>query len=482
MQLIYEKSVPGRRAARAPRPTVPIKGLIHPKFLRAKPAELPELPEIEVVRHFTNLSRLNFSVDTHFYPLGSCTMKYNPKACEVVSNLPGFTRVHPLWPQLRHGGQLTQGALRLLYELERLLSELTGFAEFTLQPLAGAHGELTGAMVIAAYHRDRGHKKTHVLIPDSAHGTNPASAALAGYEVVTVPSNDGGTVDLEKLKSLINAETAGMMMTNPNTLGIFEPDVKAIADMIHAVDGLMYYDGANFNAIMGRCKPGEMGFDVCHLNLHKSFATPHGGGGPGAGPVGVVEKLRPYLPISRVVKTQDGAYGLDYNQPKSIGYVAPFYGNFAVLVRAYAYCLLLGKDGFKAVSDHAVLSANYVQEKLRATFPSASKGRCTHECVLTAKGLEPHGIHAMDIAKGLIDQGIHPPTVYFPMIVPEAMMIEPTESETRETLDRFVAVMKGLAETAAKNPELLKAAPITTPVGRLDEVAAARSMKLTFES
>lgn len=481
MKLIFEKSAKGRRAARFPRPAAEEK-LIAERFLREKKAELPELPEIEVVRHFTSLSRLNFSVDTNFYPLGSCTMKYNPKACEAACSLPGFAQIHPLWPQLRHGGQLTQGALRLLYETERLLSEITGMAEFTLQPLAGAHGELTGTMLIAAYHRGRGSKKTRIIIPDSAHGTNPASAALAGYEVVAIPSNSRGTVDIVKLKQAVNSETAGMMLTNPNTLGLFEPDVKTIADIIHSVDGLMYYDGANFNAVIGRCKPAEMGFDICHLNLHKTFATPHGGGGPGAGPVGVVEKLRKYLPISRIIKNKDGMFSLDYDYPGSIGYVAPFYGNFAVIVRAYAYCLMLGKEGLRAASGHAVLNANYLLAKLRSSFPPAGNGTCMHECVLSAGRLAAEkGVRAMDIAKGLIDLGFHPPTVYFPLIVPEAMMIEPTETETRETLDEFIAAMRVLAQKALEKPEELKKAPLTTCVGRLDEVAAARKMDLVYQ-
>jgi len=481
MKLIFEKSSKGRRAASFPRLAAQEK-LIDARLLREKPADLPEMPEIEVVRHFTNISRRNFSVDTNFYPLGSCTMKYNPKACEVAAALPGFARIHPLWPQLRHGGQLTQGALRLLYEFERLLSEMTGMAEFTLQPLAGAHGELTGTMLMAAYHRDRGNRKTKIIIPDSAHGTNPASAALAGFEVVTIPSNSKGTVDLSKLAAAVNSETAGMMLTNPNTLGLFEPDVKKIAELIHTVDALMYYDGANFNAVMGRCKPAEMGFDVCHLNLHKTFATPHGGGGPGAGPVGVVEKLRKYLPISRVVKNKDGMFSLDYDYPKSIGYVAPFYGNFAVIARAYAYCLMLGREGLRAASDRAVLNANYILAKLRDCFTPVNDGNCMHECVLSAeKLLAEKGVRALDIAKGLIDLGIHPPTVYFPLIVHEAMMIEPTETETRETLDEFIAAMRELAERARANPEALKAAPVTTCVGRLDEVAAARIMDLIYE-
>jgi len=336
-------------------------------------------------------------------------------------------------------------------------------------------------MIMAAYHRDRGCAKKRMLIPDSAHGTNPASAALAGFEVVTVPSGPDGLVDLEKLKRLIGPDVAGMMMTNPNTLGLFETGVRRIADLIHAVDGLLYYDGANFNAILGRCKPADMGFDVCHLNLHKTFATPHGGGGPGAGPVGVVEKLRPFLPISRVVKTRDGTFSLDYEYPKSIGYIAPFYGNFGVLVRTYAYLLMLGREGLRSVSGHAVLNANYVQRRLQDLFPAAGPS-CLHECVLSAAPQAAAGVRALDLAKGLIDRGFHPPTVYFPLIVPEAMMIEPTETESRETLDAFIAALRELARLARENPAALKAAPVTAPVGRLDEVAAARNMDLAFSS
>lgn len=480
MKLIYEKSAPGRQAARAPRRTVPLKDYIDPRFLRSKPAELPEVPEIEVVRHFVNLSRMNYSVDTHFYPLGSCTMKYNPKACEAAAHLSGFADLHPLWPQLRHGGMLVQGALRVLYETERMLSELTGMAECSLQPMAGAHGELTGAMIIAAYHRKRGNRKTHILIPDSAHGTNPASAALAGFEVVTIPSNADGLMDAQAVKAALKPDTAGMMMTNPNTLGLFEPHVKAISGLIHSVDGLMYYDGANFNAILGRCKPAWMGFDVCHLNLHKTFASPHGGGGPGSGPVGVVEKLRPFLPISRVIKTRDGMFSLDYDQPDSIGYVAPFYGNFGVLLRTYAYLLLLGREGLRDVSDHAVLNANYTLEKLRPYFDSVTPGRCMHECVISASRQAARGVRALDISKALIDKGYHPPTMYFPMIVPEALMIEPTETETRETLDEFVAAMIEILHTIETDSASLHAAPITTPIGRVDEVAAARTLNLVF--
>ncbi|OQA25663.1 MAG: putative glycine dehydrogenase (decarboxylating) subunit 2 [Verrucomicrobia bacterium ADurb.Bin345] len=480
MKLIYEKGAPGRRAARLPDMTNEKAPAFNSKYLREKPADLPELAEVEVVRHFTELSRLNFSVDTHFYPLGSCTMKYNPKACEAAAALPGFADAHPVWPQLRGGGLLTQGALQLLYETERLLSEICGMAEFTLQPLAGAHGELTGVMLMAAYHRDRGNRKTHIIVPDSAHGTNPASAALGGYDIVTIPSDRNGAPDMAAFRKALNAETAGIMLTCPSTLGLFVPNIREIAEAVHAVDGLMYYDGANLNAILGRVKPGAIGFDVCHLNLHKTFSTPHGGGGPGAGPVGVVEKLRPYLPISRVVKTQDGMYSLDYDLPKSIGYIAPFYGNFGVIVRAYAYILMLGREGLRETSNMAVLNANYVQEKLRPYFEAVAPGRCMHECVFSGKPLGRFGVHTLDIAKGLIDRGMHPPTVYFPLNVPEAIMIEPTETESRETLDRFVDAMKELAALAEKEPDALHRAPVSMPVGRLDEVAAAKNMDLAY--
>lgn len=480
MKLIYEKSSPGRPGVQMSSIKITEKEEIPEKYLRLTPAELPEVSEAEVVRHFTALSRRNFSIDTHFYPLGSCTMKYNPKACEAAANMPGLTEVHPLWPQLLGGGLLTQGSLAVLYNTERLLSEITGLDEFTLQPMSGAHGELTGVMIMAAYHADRGNQKDHIIIPDSAHGTNPASAQLAGYNVVTIPSDKNGVMDFELFKAALNERTAGVMLTSPNTLGVFNTRIKDICDAVHEVDGLMYYDGANFNAIMGRYKPGDMGFDICHLNLHKSFATPHGGGGPGAGPVGVVEKLRPFLPISRVVKTKDGTFALNYDEPKSIGYIAPFYGNFGIIARAYAYMLMLGREGMLGTSNRAVLNANYLQEKLRPIFGVERKGRCMHEFVFSGSFLSKYGVHTLDIAKGMIDQGIHPPTVYFPLNVPEAIMIEPTESEDRDTLDHFVEVLKELIELAKTDPEKLRNAPVTTPVGRLDEVKAARDMRLTY--
>jgi glycine dehydrogenase subunit 2 len=377
------------------------------------------------------------------------------------------------------GGSLTQGALQVLHDMDLMLREITGMAAFTMQPLAGAHGELTGIMMMAAYHRERGNRKTTVLIPDSAHGTNPASAAIAGYQVKTVPSGADGCMDLARLRELVTDEVAGLMMTCPNTLGLFERDVQRICAEVHRVDGLVYYDGANLNAILGKARPGDMGFDIVHLNLHKSFATPHGGGGPGAGPVGVVGKLTGFLPISVVVKRGDGTFALEYDRPKSIGYVAPFYGNFGVVLRAYVYLLMLGREGLVRVAENAVLNANYVMARLKDCYPPAVESLCMHECVLSAEKLaREHGIRAIDIAKGLIDRGFHPPTVYFPLTVHEAIMIEPTETEAKETLDAFVAAMRDIAVQAAASPEALHAAPVTTPVGRLDETRAARDLNL----
>jgi glycine dehydrogenase subunit 2 len=474
--LIFEKSRPGRRATRFSLGETPAARPIAEKYLRRAPAVLPEISELDLVRHFTNLSRLNFSVDTNFYPLGSCTMKYNPKFTEDAARLEGFANLHPLLPQLKGGGALTQGALELLFETQKLLSEITGMDAITLQPAAGAHGELTGIMLIAAYHRARGEKRKYVLVPDSAHGTNPASAAIAGYEIINISSNAQGRMDLEALKKHLTSDVAAIMMTCPNTLGLFETQIREIADAAHKVGALLYYDGANLNAILGRCRPGDIGFDVIHLNLHKTFATPHGGGGPGAGPVGVKKDLIPYLPISRVIQREDGTYALDYKYPESIGYIAPFYGNFLVIVKAYAYILYLGKEGLVATSEHAVLNANYCLARLKDVFKPGVPGRCLHECVLTATEQVKTGVSALDIAKFLIDQGIHPPTIYFPLIVKEALMVEPTETESKETLDRFIALMREAGRLARENPEVLKAAPRTTPVGRLDETRAARDM------
>jgi len=481
MKLVFEKSIPGRTGV-LPGPS-DVPGTIHIResLLREKPAAMPELSEMDVIRHFTELSRRNYGVDTNFYPLGSCTMKYNPKVCERIAAYPGFAHLHPLLPQLRRGGMLTQGALAILYEMDLLLREITGMAGFTMQPLAGAHGELTGMMIMAAYHRDRGNKKSVVLAPDSAHGTNPASAAIAGYRVVTIPSTEQGVMDMDALKRELNDEVAGIMLTSPNTLGLFNSRIHEICDLIHSVDGLAYYDGANLNAIVGKARPGDFGFDIVHLNLHKTFATPHGGGGPGAGPIGVKEKLLPFLPISVVVKRDDGTYTLEYDRPKSIGYIAPFYGNFGIVLRAYVYAMMLGGEGLRHVAETAVLNANYVRVRLRKHYKPAVDRVCKHECVFsTTDKMAANGVHALDIAKALIDRGFHPPTVYFPTIVKEAMMIEPTETESKETLDAFIDAMIELADLAEKDPEKLKAAPINAPISRPDEVAAAKNLNISY--
>ena len=479
MKLIFEKSIPGRRGVSVAGNDVAVKAEIKHSLLREKPAELPELSELDVVRHFTALARRNFGVDSGFYPLGSCTMKYNPKAAEAVAADRGFTDVHPLLPQLPGGETLVQGALGVLYNLDLLLREICGMAAFTMQPLAGAHGELTGVMTIAAYHRDRGNAKTVLLIPDTAHGTNPASAAIAGYQVRSVPSAPDGGLDVEALRSAVTPEVAGLMITNPNTLGLFDRRIHEIADIVHAVDGLMYYDGANLNAMLGRCRPGDMGFDIVHINLHKTFATPHGGGGPGSGPVGVVEKLVPFLPTSVVRERPDGTLYLDYDRPKSIGYVAAFYGNFAIILRAYAYLLMLGRGGLLEVSENAVLNANYIQKRLAEFYLLPYARLCMHECVFSAARQAKAGVRAIDIAKALIDRAFHPPTVYFPLTVSEAIMIEPTETESKETLDAFCDAMIEIAKLAQTRPDEVTRCPLTTPVGRLDETRAARQIDVS---
>jgi len=479
MKLIFQKSVAGREGVRIIPSDVPTTINIRSSLLREKVAELPELSEIDVIRHFTELSRRNFGVDTNFYPLGSCTMKYNPKVSERIASYPAFTHIHPLLPQLRQGSLLTQGALQVLYETDILLREITGMAGFTMQPMAGAHGELTGIMIMAAYHKDKGNKKTTVLIPDSGHGTNPASAAIAGFRVKSIPTDDKGVMCLESFKKAIDNDVAGLMLTCPNTLGIFNPDIKQICDLIHSVDGIAYYDGANMNAIIGKARPGDFGFDIVHLNLHKTFATPHGGGGPGAGPVGVTERLLDFLPISIVVKSGVGTYALEYNRPKSIGYIAPFYGNFAVVLKAYVYMLMQGAEGLARVAENAVLNANYIREKLKPYYDIAFDCICKHECVFKpTKKMLDNGVHTVDIAKALIDRGFHPPTIYFPIIVNEAIMIEPTETEGKETLDAFIDAMIEIAKLAETEPEKVKAAPVTTPVSRPDETAAAKQLNI----
>ena len=475
MELIFDKGKPGRTGSTLPEFDVP-KSTNIPKDLRRKSSlSMPEVSELEAVRHFSLLSRKNMGVDTNFYPLGSCTMKYNPKFHEKIASHPGFANVHPLLPQLRRGGALTQGALAVIYETERMLSDLLGFSQFTMQPLAGAHGELTGIMLIAAYHKARKDTQRKVmLIPDAAHGTNPASAAMAGFTTVTVPTDKDGNVNLELLRNSLNPSIAGIMLTCPNTLGLYDPNVKEICRLVKEAGGLTYCDGANLNAIIGRLRPGDLGFDVMHSNLHKTFSTPHGAGGPGSGPVGVAEKLVPYLPVSRVTKRADGTYTLEYHHSESIGYIAPFYGNFGVILKAYAYLLTLGKKGLVKISENAVLNANYIRTKLSSHYDRPYERFCTHECVFSASRQLKNGVHALDIAKALIDKGIHPPTIYFPLIVNEAIMIEPTETESKEQMDVFIEAMIEIAELAEKNPDEVKKCPVTTPVSRLDETTAAR--------
>lgn len=478
MKLVFDRSIPGRRGVRPVTDDSTENAEFPPSLLRDRPAELPELTELDVVRHFTELSRKNFGVDTGFYPLGSCTMKYNPKANEQIAAYPGFAELHPLLPQLPGGEVLVQGALEVLYETARLLCEICGMSAFTMQPLAGAHGELTGTMIMAAYHKDRGNRKKRILIPDSAHGTNPASAAIAGYGVQTIPSDESGDMSYDALADAVDDEVAGLMLTCPNTLGLFNPHLAEICERIHDVDGLVYCDGANLNAMLGRCRPGDVGFDIVHVNLHKTFATPHGGGGPGAGPVGVCEKLVDFLPASIIRKQPDGSYSLDYDLAKTIGYIAPFYGNFGIIVRAYAYLLMLGREGLLRVSENAVLNANYIRHKLKDHYDLPHPQICKHECVFSASRQTADGVHALDIAKALIDRGFHPPTMYFPLTVPEALMVEPTETESKETLDAFIDAMIEIAELARTDPEAVTSCPTTTPVGRLDETRAARQPDL----
>ena len=482
VESLFEASRPGRVGYSLPKLDVPAVGAQDALggMVRAQAARLPEMAEVDVVRHFTRLSHLNFSVDEGFYPLGSCTMKYNPKINEAAARLPGFARIHPLQPE-----GTVQGALGLIHDLSAMLAEITGMAAVTLQPAAGAHGEQTGLMLIKKYHEDRGDlKRTKIIVPDSAHGTNPASATVTGFEPVAVPSDKDGMVDLNELAKLMDDTVAGLMLTNPNTLGIFEKNILELTDMIHKAGGLCYYDGANANAIVGQVRPGDMGFDVLHLNLHKTFSTPHGGGGPGAGAVGVNEKLLPYLPTPIVVR-KDGAYTLETKaeHPKSIGSVRGFYGNFGVLVRAYAYIRNLGAAGLKEVSDIAVLNANYLAAKIKKFYPLAVNGFCKHEFVADGSELKHEtGVSTMDVAKALIDAGYHPPTTYFPLIVHEALMIEPTETESKETLDGFVdALQKIVEEAKAKGAEEFHAKPHSTVIARPDETEAARHPILRWQ-
>jgi glycine dehydrogenase subunit 2 len=466
--LLFELSKPGRRAERLPPldvPEVPLEDLLPAESIAAPPP-LPELAEPELVRHFVNLSTQNMSVDTHFYPLGSCTMKYNPKRNERLASLPGMLNLHPYQPE-----STLQGLLALLYDLQQMLAEISGLPAISLQPAAGAHGELTALLVASAYFRDRQEKRTKVLSPDSAHGTNPASAAMAGFDTVTVKSTPAGYVDMADLRAKLNDETGVFMITNPNTLGMFDRQIAEIAELVHASGGLIYLDGANMNAILGITRPGDFGADMMHFNPHKTFSGPHGGGGPGAGPIAVTSRLEPYLPLPVVVK--DGStYRLVYDRPKSIGRVRSFFGNVGVLVRAYCYIRTHGPEGLRRVSENAVLNANYLLSRVKHIFPVPQGDRCMHEFVASASKIKAdRGITAMDIAKRLLDYGFHAPTVYFPPIVREAMMIEPTETESKETLDAFAETLFRICD---ESPELLHDAPHTTSISRPDEVQAAR--------
>ena len=469
-KLSIEKSVPGRRGVRFAKPENPAARWLPEAALRKTPPRLPEMGEFEVVRHYTRLSRLNFCLDTHFYPLGSCTMKYNPRAHEEIAALDGFAGAHPAAPDAA-----VQGTLEVLSRLEKLLRRLTGLAAFTLQPAAGAHGELTGILIAAAYHRARkDRRRTEVLVSDSAHGTNPASAALGGFTVKTVASRPDGRVDLEALQAALGARTALVMLTVPNTLGLFEGQIREIADAAHAAGALLYMDGANFNALMGLAPPADFGVDILHLNLHKSFSTPHGGGGPGSGPVGVAAALEKFLPLPRVVE-KNGKYALKTKGAGSIGRMRSGAGNVAVALKAYAYLRAHDAATLRSIAENAILNANYVRVKLRDLFPPAVDEPCLHECVLRSEPENMNGVKTLDVAKRLLDHGFHAPTIYFPLIVHEALMIEPTETETKETLDVFVAALQAIHAEALADPERVKAAPHDLPVRRLDELAAARN-------
>jgi glycine dehydrogenase subunit 2 len=472
--LLFESSSPGRSGFFWPEEREASQ-IIPASFLRDEIADFPELGELEVLRHFTRLSQRNFAIESQFYPLGSCTMKYNPKINEVVARLAGFAQVHPLAPV-----EFLQGAMELLYDLERMLIEISGMDAISLQPSAGAQGELTGLMLIRAYLTERGNPRKKIIVPDTAHGTNPASSTLCGYEVVQISSNSRGVIDPVTLEEAMDEEVAALMITNPNTLGLFEREIEAIAEVIHSKGGLVYLDGANLNALMGVAKPGHMGVDLLHMNLHKTFSTPHGGGGPGAGPVAVKEKLRDYLPIPRIVK-QNGSFEWLEHFPKSIGRVRSFFGNFGILVRAYTYILSLGGDGLEEASRMALLNANYIRKKLERNYQIAYNEPCMHECIFTDRLQHKYGVSTLDIAKRLLDYGFHPPTIYFPLVVSGALMIEPTETETPETLDAFVEAMLAIAREAKENPELVKNAPHSTPVRRLDEARAARKPILRWE-
>lgn len=474
MNLIFESSVPGRGCSLLPE--CDVCATLPQSLRREKAPRLPQLSENDISRHYTQLAGRTHGVNDGFYPLGSCTMKYNPKINDEIAGLPGFIGIHPLQPE-----HTVQGALSVLYRAKEALCEITGMDAMTFQPAAGAHGEFTGLLLIKAYHKARGDlKRTKIIVPDSAHGTNPASATMAGFTVVSIPSQADGCVDLEKLKAAVDENTAGLMLTNPNTVGLFDKNILEITKIVHDAGGLNYYDGANLNAIMGVSRPGDMGFDVVHLNLHKTFSTPHGGGGPGSGPVGCKKILASFLPGPVVAKEKD-VYHFE-TPAQSIGRVKSFYGNFTVVVKALTYILTMGAEGIREASQNAVLNANYMMKRLCDQYTMAYDERCMHEFVMSLDDLKKEcGISAMDIAKGLLDNGIHPPTMYFPLIVHEALMVEPTETESKETLDEAIEVFRSLYETAKKDPEALHTAPHHTPVRRLDEVGAARNPKLKYQ-
>ena len=476
-KLIFELSRPGRKGYELPADRFEIDGLdaIPSELLRRNEPELPEVSELDVVRHYTNLSNKNFGVDTGFYPLGSCTMKYNPKINEELAAMPEFAALHPLQP-----AETAQGALELYYNLQKALASLAGLEEFTLNPYAGAHGELTGLMVMRQYHISRGDtKRTKVIVPDTAHGTNPASAMVSGLEVVEVKSKPNGSIDVEDLKPLLDDTVAGIMMTNPNTVGMFETEILEIADLVHNAGGLLYYDGANLNPMLGKVRPGDMGFDIMHINLHKTFSTPHGGGGPGSGPVGVAKHLVDLLPNPRVRKAEDGSFYVDTDD-KSLGNVSTFFGNFGVMMKAYAYILSLGKEGIKNVGPMATLNANYIKESLKDVYKLPIEGVCKHEFVFDGLVDKSTGITTLNIAKRLLDHGFHAPTIYFPLLFHESLMIEPTETESIETLDSFIEVMRDIAREARETPDVVKDAPHLTPVRKPDDTAAALNPVVTY--
>ncbi|MCD7033180.1 aminomethyl-transferring glycine dehydrogenase subunit GcvPB [Metabacillus sp. GX 13764] len=477
--LIFELSKPGRTGYSLPEMDIEVKELneyIPADYLREEETDLPEVSELDIMRHYTALSKRNHGVDSGFYPLGSCTMKYNPKINEAIARIPGFAHIHPLQDE-----STVQGAMGLLFDLQEHLKEITGMDEVTLQPAAGAHGEWTGLMMIRAYHEANGdHERTKVIVPDSAHGTNPASATVAGFDTVTVKSDENGLVDLEDLRRVVGRDTAALMLTNPNTLGLFEENILEMAKIVHEAGGKLYYDGANLNAVMSKARPGDMGFDVVHLNLHKTFTGPHGGGGPGSGPVGVKKDLIPYLPKPVLVKEND-TYRFEYNRPESIGRVKPYYGNFGINVRAYTYIRTMGPDGLKAVTENAVLNANYMMRRLAPYFELPYDRHCKHEFVLSGRRQKKLGVRTLDMAKRLLDFGYHPPTIYFPLNVEEGMMIEPTETESKETLDAFIEAMIQIAKEAEENPEMVQEAPHTTVIKRLDETLAARKPVLRYQ-